>query len=329
MAKQVVVIGGGWFGCHIAKSLQDEYTVSLLEKSPEIFTGTSGHNQNRLHLGFHYPRSHQTRMCAKQGYTEFIQEYGDLCEDVKNNIYGIAAQESFMDFETYLSILDCSGLEYEIVNPKDYGLTNVTGAVKCKEKLIRNDKAKKYFEDLFWHDCSSILSTNTEVAMDNINDSVIYINCTSQMFMHNKEWNLHYEPCVMFNYKCNFNHSAITIMDGELCTIYPKGDNIFTLYSVNHSPIGEADHPSVARMISKQFDVDEKRKLFEDQISNYQPYFTDYFEYCGHETSMRVSVRDNSDKRVPEVSRIDNVIHVLPSKIDNIFHAEREVKKLL
>jgi hypothetical protein len=44
---------------------------------------------------------------------------------------------------------------------------------------------------------------------------------------------------------------------------------------------------------------------------------------------MRVSIRDNSDTRVPKVSRVDNVIHVLPSKIDNVFHAMEEVEKLL
>ncbi|MHA1949709.1 MAG: FAD-dependent oxidoreductase [Candidatus Thorarchaeota archaeon] len=316
-----IVIGAGWFGCHIAKHLQCE----IIEKNDNIFQGTSGHNQNRLHLGFHYPRSYQTRICAKEGYRKFLDTYGYLCETIKDNIYAIANKESFMDFETYLCVLDGSGLDYEIVNPEHYGLTNVTGAIKCKEMLIRNDLAEKYFTK----ELGDLLTTNKEISKDDMSRDRVYINCTSQMFCHNEQWDMSYEPCIMFNYEAKTKHPAVTIMDGPLCTIYPKKDNIYTLYSVNHSPLGEKDHPSVARMISNQYDLEEKQKEFEEQVVNYIPEFHKHFKHCGYELSMRVSITDNTDKRVPEVCRVDNVIHVLPSKIDNIFHAVKEVEKLL
>jgi L-2-hydroxyglutarate oxidase LhgO len=60
--KKIAVIGAGWFGCHIAYQLiKKNYSVKIYEERNDIFCGASGNNQNRLHLGFHYPRSLITR----------------------------------------------------------------------------------------------------------------------------------------------------------------------------------------------------------------------------------------------------------------------------
>ena len=95
---EIIVIGAGWFGCHIADALSHQHDIRVMEVKQDIFQGTSGHNQNRLHLGFHYPRSHQTRMCAKHGYAKFLKQYGHLCESIDENIYAIASKESLLDF---------------------------------------------------------------------------------------------------------------------------------------------------------------------------------------------------------------------------------------
>ena len=58
---KICVIGAGWFGCHIATKLIDEgHSVKIFEKNKKIFSNASGNNQNRLHQGFHYPRSRKT-----------------------------------------------------------------------------------------------------------------------------------------------------------------------------------------------------------------------------------------------------------------------------
>lgn len=54
----IAIIGAGWFGCLIADELlKRNYKVRIFERENEIFNNASGNNQNRLHLGFHYPRS--------------------------------------------------------------------------------------------------------------------------------------------------------------------------------------------------------------------------------------------------------------------------------
>ena len=70
MKKKIAIIGAGWFGCHIAHQIKkklNKFDIKLYEKEKDIFLGASSNNQNRLHLGFHYPRSKQTRLQSKNG----------------------------------------------------------------------------------------------------------------------------------------------------------------------------------------------------------------------------------------------------------------------
>jgi len=56
MSKNIIIIGGGWYGLYSALLLQNNYNVIVVEKNSDIFDNSSNYNQNRLHLGYHYPR---------------------------------------------------------------------------------------------------------------------------------------------------------------------------------------------------------------------------------------------------------------------------------
>ena len=315
---EIAIVGAGWFGCHLALALREEHNITVFEKD-EIFSGASGHNQNRLHLGFHYPRSYETRICAMEGYQEFVGIYSDLCETIDTNLYAVADKVSLLDYQTYLHIMDSTGLSYDEVDPKDYGLENVSGCIKVDEKLVLTSKAKKFFSD-------QITPRYEKFDVEQVNKFDVVLNCSSQVFQSCKDWDLLYEPCLMLNYKCSVDFPAVTIMDGALCTVYPKEDDIYTLYSVEHSPRREMT--SYYRS-SNQEATSGDIKRFEEVVKTYVPHFKDVFAYCGYENSLRVTFNDNTDLRVPKISVDGKVIHILPSKIDNIFYAEREIKKLL
>lgn len=321
---EIAIVGAGWFGCHLENALKNEHDVTIFEKKGEIFKGTSGHNQNRLHLGFHYPRSHDTRIYAKNGYREFIEIYGHLCKPIDYNLYAIAKEVSLLDYETYLQIMDATGLHYTEVPSEKFGLANTTGCIQVAEQLILTKTSKEYFEN----ELSTLVKE--EFREEQIEDFDVVLNCSSQMFMPYKGWNLVYEPCMILNYRCAVDFPAVTIMDGPLCTIYPKEeDNIYTLYSVTHSPLAVLRSPTVVGKIQNKVSLPEKIKTCEKEIQTYIPNFKDIFTYCGHETSLRVSITDASHVRVPRVAKEGKIIHVLPSKIDNVFHVERAVKELL
>ena len=94
---KIAIIGGGWVGCHLAHKLRDKHEVVIYEKNTELFKETSFNNQNRLHSGFHYARNHKTRLMSKNTFTQFMDDYGFMTEEVKKNLYCVPYSKSIID----------------------------------------------------------------------------------------------------------------------------------------------------------------------------------------------------------------------------------------
>ena len=61
--KSICIIGGGFYGCYIAKKIKENFKdikIEINEKNTDLIAEAGKNNQYRLHLGFHYPRSLQT-----------------------------------------------------------------------------------------------------------------------------------------------------------------------------------------------------------------------------------------------------------------------------
>ena len=69
----VAIIGAGWYGCHIGLYLKQQgHDIKIFEKNSDIFLGSSGSNQFRLHTGYHYPRSSETISETKKNFHSMI-----------------------------------------------------------------------------------------------------------------------------------------------------------------------------------------------------------------------------------------------------------------
>ncbi len=91
----VAVIGGGIFGSLAALKLAGEgHAVTLLERGPILLGGASHNNQNRLHLGFHYPRCDETARQCRRGFDRFLDELGPAVVGGFPNVYLIASHGS-------------------------------------------------------------------------------------------------------------------------------------------------------------------------------------------------------------------------------------------
>ena len=88
----IAIIGAGWVGCHLANNLKNIHDIKLIDRS-EIFAGASFYNQNRLHMGFHYPRSFSTRKLCYDTFNKFSKEYSNIVSNIKNNIYAYYSNE--------------------------------------------------------------------------------------------------------------------------------------------------------------------------------------------------------------------------------------------
>ena len=84
--KSICILGGGFYGCYIAKKIKENFKnvkIEIFEKKDEIISEAGKHNQYRLHLGFHYPRSIQTIKQTQEGSKIFIKEFKDYISKPK------------------------------------------------------------------------------------------------------------------------------------------------------------------------------------------------------------------------------------------------------
>jgi L-2-hydroxyglutarate oxidase LhgO len=141
-----IILGAGWYG-NFAGLLLKKLNVDfiILEKQNDIFRGSSSKNQNRLHQGYHYPRSQNTRDECIYGYNMFTKLFNFMTYTVKNNYY-LIEKKSNISFQNYIQIYN--HLNFSIVNDLNLNMDNIEGIIKCDEKLINHNNAYHYFKKM-------------------------------------------------------------------------------------------------------------------------------------------------------------------------------------
>jgi hypothetical protein len=94
----VIVIGGGFFGCMIASRY--EGNVLILEESEDILQFASVNNQARVHNGYHYPRSEKTAFSSHKNYEKFSKDFSTAVLSYGEMLYPIA-KESLVSPDTF------------------------------------------------------------------------------------------------------------------------------------------------------------------------------------------------------------------------------------
>lgn len=97
-----VIIGGGIFGCLVALELSYlKRKVIILEQNSSLMIGATLNNQNRLHLGYHYPRDLNTALQCQKGFKQFIKDYSECILSGIDNFYLISRENSKVFFKKY------------------------------------------------------------------------------------------------------------------------------------------------------------------------------------------------------------------------------------
>jgi len=333
----ILIIGAGWFGCHIAKILNESgVKVTIFEKDSEIFASMSGNNSNRLHKGFHYPRASITRKQCVLGFRDFKKIYPFLCKKIRNNYVAIHSK-SKVSFSKYLEIMDAENLDYEIVE-NSYKLNNTQGIIKCNEELIDFQKAKEFFNKYFNENNINLkLNTkfnNNENFSNKLRSKFSYIiDCTACTLETNYDKNILYEPRITLLYKSNIKNFALMFMDGPFWSIYPQSDDKYTIGSVIHSRISNGlESFTEAKNLINRFgkeDLENKIINFETQILNDFDKFKKYFNFDGYYLSLATLFDSKDDERPLKLYNKNNFISILGGKIDTVIEAGNKIKAIV
>lgn len=338
MTISIAIIGAGWYGCHIGRSLAGiGFDVTVFEQSSRPLDASSGNNQFRLHRGFHYPRHYETRMQSRDGYLRFIERYPDLSRQIPYNIYAVPKFDSGIDYTTYKMVMSASGLNFIETSPHEHGLLEIEGAILTDERVLNICRARSYFREVLGRRLvlstrvSSIVEKTDSVYVDGQRFDYV-IDATWGRFLQLQQ-QVYYEPTVLLYYEACIDFPALTFVDGPLCSVYPTEDmKIFTLSSVKYTPLGKFPTPQEAHQCLLHLtasQIQEQRSLMETQIIKYAPSFAANFRYLGPQLAIKTKPIAQSDDRSCSVLRRNRIIGVMSGKIDNIFYATERILTML
>jgi hypothetical protein len=341
--SKISIIGAGWFGLHIGKFLKDQGNeVTIFEKSNKLFSASSGKNQYRLHLGFHYSRNYSTRIKNFNNYYRFLNEYPTLAEPIKENYYCVIDEDSLLDFKTYKSIFEFDQIPFrETDTPQTYNLRKIEGCILCDEMALNTNSIREFFLNYFSKD---EIRFNTEVILlENQEDGVLVngekydycINCTYNHFNPIEGIDVNYEACLTLVYNLlnsKLSNSSLTLVDGEFFSIYPIVDEekCFTLTHVKYTPMKVFTSAKECESYIEKLessDIEDNKKLIEESVNKYYPNFNNDFVYKRFFTSIKTKTLSNSANRDLHVSIDNRIMNTFSGKILEIFELEKYVNK--
>lgn len=338
MTRKIAILGGGWYGCHIASSLMAlGFTVRLFEQNDRLLHEASGNNQFRLHLGFHYPRHAGTRIQSRDGFSRFLERYSDLSRPIEENIYAVPRQTSLIDFDTYKLIMTATGIPYQSLETCSMELQNIDGMMRADERVILIDKARHYFSQHLRH------ALSLSVKIESIENAEKYVVVNGERFdyMVDATWGhfsrvqieTYFEPTLLLYFEAEPGIPALTFVDGPLYSIYPTEERtIYTLSSVPHTPLGRYATADEARRVRDAVDsslVEAKRAAMVEQALENVPSFRDRFRFLGPQIAIKTKPVGNSDDRSCYVGRQGRVFTVMSGKIDTIFFATERILTMI
>lgn len=264
--KHVLIIGGGIFGMTTAIVLGEQgIKVTLVEKNKDIMQEATLVNQNRIHYGYHYPRSQGTVEEALKGLNAFKEFYGDCIYDQFDKYYAIAKRGSHLNADEFYSFCQRLGLPLKEAYPSE-DILNRSMVEACwltPEPIFDYHKLKQIIIYRAYRNKNIRVVRNTRpVTINHLNgekeviltngykvrcDAIIsatYAGIADLVDLFDRdEVKAKFQLCVMPILEMDNPPSpiGITVMDGPFCSLMPKGFNKghFILYHVTHSVVQE------------------------------------------------------------------------------------------
>ena len=119
--KKIKIIGAGLFGCCIGYELHRVgHDITIIEQDSDIMQRASKLNHNRIHFGFHYPRSPKTARQSLEGLITFLLQFKDSIVSDFPNYYMVSKKNSRVTTEEYIYFCDRLGIGYDYEYPEEY-----------------------------------------------------------------------------------------------------------------------------------------------------------------------------------------------------------------
>jgi glycine/D-amino acid oxidase-like deaminating enzyme len=352
---QVVVIGGGFYGCSLAAHLARQGArVTVLEARADLLGGASYFNQARVHGGYHYPRSMKTAGRSQASYEEFVARYRSCVVDDFLCIYAIARgsmtnARKFRRMCGYIGapLMDAPSSVRTLFDPATVEAAWITreaafDAVRLRE-MVREELADAGVAVRLGSPVTAVEETplGARVVLESgemLSADRVAV-CTYGEGIESLPQNvgyagLHCEPCEMalVDLPPALQGKGITVMDGPYFSLMPFPSTPYhTLSHVRYTPHGSYPTYEQAAVALRSGLATRADRMIRD-AARYVPALA---QAVHRESIWGVKTvparRDGDDARPIVMRRSDHgrVISLLGSKIDNISDALRVAEEHL
>ena len=350
--KRIAVIGGGFYGCYLAYKLLEEKKFNLIidifEKNRDLLQEAGSNNQWRLHLGYHYPRSKKTIEQCVIGAKKFTNDFKKYISYPKYNLY-IIHKKSKTSFDQFVKIFKNFKLKFKKFDIKTLkvlkNIDQYSGALNTEEGVIKFDKLNPFLKKKIKSKCKVYLNTKIKKIINS--DSKILdcknnkygsydfiMNCTyiNPNLSNNNKFPIKYELAGMVEIKNVIKKNiALTIMDGNYVSIYPRKQNTVSLSSVKFTPIKKFTNISNIDKL-KKIVTKNKKKYINKILNDLNKYFHMNIKKKKKNLIVTTKVKiknDFFDQRITLLKKNKNVFHILCGKIDAAPIIYDKIKKSL
>lgn len=354
---KIAVIGAGIFGCTAAFMLAREgHKVTLFEERDDILRGASGHNQFRIHSGYHYPRSPETIEECIRSRAGFMTEYGNcVVFGAQHHFYGIANGSKTKAEEWEQTMRDHDLMFQPAGREGIVDLDTVTSLYRVPENWVDIDLLRKVVAvklDAEGVDVKLGTKAGPETrpqfdrvvvaTYDKVNETARSIPAYEANKIIPLQFEMVEKPIVWFEDSALWKNTGIVIMDGDYPCIDPYGPRDAMLlshvkYAIHRRSVGEDF--KVPYYIEKEINagiVNARFSHFEDMRDDGAFYIPGLRE--AHHIGSFYTIRavrpdvDATDERLTSVEYIDKdkgIIRIFSGKMSTAVDAALKVRDLL
>lgn len=346
--KKIAVIGSGFFGATTALFLSKKYDIHLFEKKDSIMCGASRANQQRFHLGYHYPRSNKTVSEIKKHYKEFINFFGDKVFTRTENYYGIAKDGSKTNYPNYLRFLKKNKLKYTETNEKNFS-RKIEGQIISQERnlnyfaikkimleKLKNRKIKIFFNTTF----SKKLINNYDKVIVAVYDQNNYV--LKQLGLKIKSiYRYELIEKIIIKLPPQFKYKSYMVLDGKFVCLDPYiGTEYHLLSDVIYSKleISNGKYPSFKNLHKKYINLGIINNQKESQFKNFIKHGANYLpilnkaKYIGsfYVTRAIKVDKEKTDERTHEITKNGKkIISIFSGKWNTCVGVAKKIVKMI
>lgn len=352
----IAIIGGGFYGCSVAVHLARQGAqVVLLERSPDLLTRASYHNQARLHNGYHYPRSFTTAYRSRLNFSRFLHEFRPAIATDFIKLYAIARSGSKVSprqFEIFCQNIEAPLCPVRVSLQKLFSPRTIASVYETQEYAFDAGVLRRLMQERLAQ-AGVTVKTGVEVKAVEYRDSnpPLYVidqqgqaiaadyvfNCTYSGLnaiegITPSRLTLKHEVTEMALVQLPepLHEVSVTVMDGAFFSFMPFPDRQLSTFShVRYTPHGswtesKGDRPNPYQV----FDTTLKETAFNYMVRDAQRFIPCLADMEYRESLFEVKtvlVKNEGDDGRPILFEVDpkqsRIVSMLGSKIDNIYDA--------